>query len=190
MALLILICAGALVGLSVATAVCVNANRAWTAGPADCIVALGAHVWMDGRMSNALTHRCEAALAAWREGLAPTIIVCGGRGHNEPVAEADAMRAWLLERGVPESAVLADSDSVNTRANMAHAKALMDAHGLATAAICTSDYHLCRALRIARDAGIATTGGIPSPSPTDARSWLISRFRETCSWVLYFLKMR
>ena len=187
-ALWILVGLGALAFASVLTAVCLSARGPWTAGPADCIVVLGCHVWMDGRMSNALLHRCEAALAAWESGLAPTIAVCGGQGRNEPAPEADGMRDWLLARGGPEAAILADRDSVNTRANMAHARALMEARGLRTAAVCTSDYHMRRALWIARDAGLPVTGGVPSPSPEDAMSWVASRIRETCSWTLYALR--
>ena len=189
-ALMILACAG-LVGFgAVLTAVCVSAGRAWTAQPADCIVVLGAHVQMDGRMSATLVRRCEAALAAWKGGLAPVILVSGGKGDDEPGAQADYMTAWLRERGVPEAAILREDASHNTLQNLRNAKAVMDEHGLATAALCTSDYHLRRALWLAGDVGLAATGGVPSASPQDAKSWVSSRLRETCSWALYFLRMK
>ena len=179
----------ALTGFALLTAVCVSAGTEWKAEPADCIVVLGAHVWNDGRMSNSLRHRCEAALAAWQEGLAPAIIVCGGQGPDEPGPEADYMAAWMQLHGLPDEALFVDNTSLDTTQNMLNAKAIMAANGMSTAAICTSDYHLRRALWVARDHGLTTTGGVPSPSPTDAKSLIVSRFRETCSWILYFLRV-
>ena len=181
------IAAGALTGLSVLTAVCVCAGRTWPPRDADCIVVLGAHVWMDGRMSNALTYRCEAALAAWERGLAGDIIVCGAQGRDEPETEAAAMRRWMIERGVPEDRVIAEDRSLNTRENLQNARAIMAQRGLRTAAVCTNDYHLTRALWIARDEGVEAVG-IAAPSTRDIVSFVKGRLRETCSWILYFIR--
>ena len=185
--LIVCVALGALVGGSVLTAVCLCARRDFHAEKSDCILVLGAHVWMDGRMSNALTYRCEAALAAWRAGVAPVLIVCGGQGKNEPEPEADAMRRWMLAQGVPEAAVIAENTSRNTRENLINARTIMQARGWTTAAVCTSDYHLTRALWQARDEGIPATG-IPAPSTRDVKSFVRGRLRETCSWILYFLR--
>lgn len=179
--------AGALTGLSVLTAVCVCAGRTYEDRPADCAVVLGAHVWMDGRMSNALTYRCEAALAAWQKGRVSAIIVCGAKGDNEPEAEAVAMRRWMLDHGVPEDRLIAEAESINTRQNLVNAKAIMARNGWRTAAVCTSDYHLTRALWLARDVGLDATG-IPARSTRDPISFARGRLRETCSWVLYFIR--
>lgn len=168
-------------------AVCLGAPKGGARGRADCIIVPGAHVWMDGRMSDSLLYRCRAALAAWRDGVAPVMILCGARGHDEPVTEAAAMRGWMLAQGVPEGALLTDEASVNTAQNLANAKAIMAANGLRAAAVCTSDYHLRRALWIARDVGIEVTG-IAAPSPKRPDVWLRGRLRETCSWALYFLR--
>ena len=173
--------------LAVLTAVCVCAGRTYAPRPADCAVVLGAHVWMDGRMSNALTYRCEAALKAWRSGLCPVIIVCGAQGANEPETEAAAMRRWMIAHGVPEDRVIAEDRSRNTRENLVNARAIMAERGLKTAAVCTNDYHLTRALWLARDEGIPATG-IPAPSTRDAISFIRGRLRETCSWILYFVR--
>ena len=181
------IAAGALTGLSVLTAVCVCAGRTWPPRDADCIVVLGAHVWMDGRMSNALTYRCEAALAAWERGLAGDIIVCGAQGRDEPETEAAAMRRWMIERGVPEDRVIAEDRSLNTRENLRNARAIMAQRGFRTAAVCTNDYHLTRALWIARDEGVEAVG-IAAPSTRDIVSFVKGRLRETCSWILYFIR--
>lgn len=185
--LIVILALGALTGLSVLTAVCVCAGRRYEPKPADCIVVLGAHVWMDGRMSNALTYRCEAALQAWRDGLAPVLIVCGAQGSNEPETEAAAMRRWMIAQGVPEDRIIAEDQSRNTRENLINAREIMAARGYSTAAICTSDYHLTRALWLARDEGIPAVG-IPAQSTRDVVSFVRGRVRETCSWILYVLR--
>ena len=185
--MIILALLGAALGLSVLTAVCVCAERTYAPERADCIIVLGAHVWMDGRMSNALTYRCEAALDAWERGVAPAIIVCGAQGHDEPTTEAAAMRKWMLRHGVPEHAVIAEDTSINTQQNIANAMRIMDERGWTSAAVCTNNYHLTRALWIARDAGLDATG-IAAPSTKDPISFARGRLRETCSWILYFLR--
>lgn len=183
----ILVGIGALVGLSVLTAVCVCAGMEYTPRPSDCILVLGAHVWMDGRMSNALTYRCESALKAWEDGVAPVIIVCGGQGADEPMPEAAAMYAWMREHGVPEDRLIAEDQSKNTRENLINARAIMEARGMKTAAVCTSNYHLRRALWQARDEGLDACG-IAARSTRDPVSFARGRLRETCSWILYFLR--
>ena len=178
---------GAVTGLSVLTAVCVCAGRTYVPEKSDCIIVLGAHVWMDGRMSNALTYRCGAALDAWRNGIAPYIIVCGAQGSDEPTTEAYAMRQWMLEHGVPENAVIAEDKSLNTKQNLQNAHTIMKEHGWQTAAICSNNYHITRALWLAKDENIPATG-IAAPSTKDVISFVRGRLRETCSWILYFLR--
>ena len=185
--LLVIVALGAVTGLSVLTAVCVCAGMEYRTEPSDCIIVLGAHVWEDGRLSNALTYRCEAALEAWKKGIAPTIIVCGAQGRGEPSTEAEAMRGWMLEHGVPEDRVILEPESVNTLQNLSNARDIMASRGFETAAVCTNNYHLRRALWLARDVGIEATG-IAAPSTKDPVSFVRGRVRETCSWILYFLR--
>ena len=186
--LLILFALCAAAGIALVGAVCVRANAVWTPGRADCAVVLGAHVWPDGSMSRTLTRRCEAALGAWEEGLAPTLILCGGQGKNEPRAEAEVMAEWLSARGVPREALQLDTDSHNTRTNLENARAIMAERGMGTALLCTSDYHMQRALWLARDLGLGVAGAVPAPSPQEPVSRIKSRIREACSWVLYWAR--
>ena len=174
-------------GAFVLTEVCVSAADRTPPSPSDCVIVLGARVWPDGRLSNSLEYRCESALEAWRTGVAPAIIVCGGKGANEPEIEAVAMKRWLVAHGVPEAVIYSDETSTNTVENLENARAIMQANGFATAAVCTSDYHLRRALWIARDAGIAATG-LAAKSPRKPDTVVLNRLRESCSWVLYWLR--
>lgn len=178
---------GAIVFLGVLTAVCLCAGRERMAQTSDCIIVLGARVWPSGRMSNSLLYRCESALEAWKSGIAENIIVTGGQGSDEPVAEASAMRAYFLENGVPAENVFAEETSVNTIENFTNAKEIMDTHGWRTAAVVTNDYHVQRALWIARDAGIDACG-IAASSSDRLSTLVLSRLRETVSWCLYAVR--
>ena len=172
---------------TLAALVSVSANREWPPAEADCLVVLGAHIEADGAMSNTLLFRCQAALAAWREGRAPVMILCGGRGPDEPAEQARVMADWMLEQGVPESALRLESASRDTRQNLGNAKAIMDAEGFRSAAICTSDYHMARALWLAKDLGLRAVA-VPAASPLSVTALVRSRAREGLSWALYGLR--
>lgn len=182
---LLIVCAVAGAGLF--AAVCVCARKSRNAVKSDCVIVLGARVWPDGRMSKSLLYRCESALEAWRSGLAQNIIVCGAQGDDEPAAEADVMAAWFVKSGVPEKSVWKDAASVNTQENLENAAEIMAERGWKTAIIATNDYHVQRALWIARDVGIDACA-VAARSPGSAKAWLLSRVREPVSWVLYWLR--
>ncbi len=182
-----LLLAALLAGACVFTAVCVCAGKERTAHTSDCIIVLGAKVWSSGQMSNALRYRCETALQAWKDGVAQHIIVTGGQGEDEPAAEADVMREYFIQNGVPQANVIAEAASVNTIQNLGNAKGIMSPKGWETAAVVTNDYHVERALWIAQDAGLNACG-IAAPSPERISTKLFCRFRESLSWVLYALR--
>lgn len=145
----------------------------------DVIIVLGAQVKEDGTPSVALERRLTAALESYEQNR-QMIIVCGARGTNEPRAEGDVMREWLLARGVQESDVVAETGSFNTRENLRNAKAIMDERGLSQALVVTSDYHVARALMLCRQEGVAATG---KGSPSKPEYFIKNHFREGLSWI-------
>lgn len=150
----------------------------------DVIIVLGAQVKEDGTPSVALERRLTAALESYEQNR-QTIIVCGARGTNEPRAEGDVMREWLLARGVQESDVVAETGSFNTRENVRNAKAIMDERGLSQALVVTSDYHVARALMLCRQEGVAATG---KGSPSKPEYFIKNHFREGLSWIKLVLE--
>ena len=155
-------------------------------GDTQAIIVLGAQVKADGTPSVALQRRLTAALESYREKPA-LIIVCGAQGGNEPRAEGDVMREWLLERGVPEGDVVAETASFNTRENLTYARAIMEHRGLHEALIVTSDYHVARALALCAQAGITATG---KGSPSKPEYFIKNHFREGLSWIKFWLESR
>ncbi|MBP3657214.1 MAG: YdcF family protein [Clostridia bacterium] len=150
----------------------------------DVIIVLGAQVKPDGTPSEALRRRLTAALETYRQHR-QIIIVCGAQGGNEPRAEGDVMRDWLIDAGVPQEDVIAETASFNTRQNLDYAKAIMEHRGLTQALVVTSDYHVARALELCRQAGIRATG---KGSPSKPEYFIKNHFREGLSWIKFWLE--
>lgn len=155
-------------------------------GDSDVIIVLGAQVKEDGTPSVALTRRLTAALESYLE-KPQLIIVCGAQGINEPRAEGDVMRDWLIEKGVRPEDVVAETASFNTRENLVYARAIMEHRGLSQALVVTSDYHVARALALCRQTGIAATG---KGSPSKPEYFIKNHFREGLSWIKLWLESR
>ena len=148
---------------------------------ADAIVVLGAQVAPDGTPMRQLELRLESALELWKQHPC-LIVVCGAQGTNEPDTEANVMAGWLSQKGVPGSMLLKEDASKNTRQNLVNAKSLLP-QSAKNVVIVTSDYHLPRALSLARDImGPSVTG---EGSPILPQYWLRNHLRELGSWGKY-----
>lgn len=169
-------------GLALGALCYAQAHAEQSAGTSDALIVLGAQVYSSGELSPQLALRMEAAWAAYQK-YPRMIVVCGGQGGNEPLPEGEAMRAWLLEKGVPDDQVIAETTSMNTLQNLQNAIALLPASAQRVT-IVTSDYHLPRALQIARDLGVEADG---IGSPCKPEYWMKNHAREVLAWGKYFL---
>lgn len=169
------------------TAVAVNARRMDNPSPADAMIVLGARVYDDGSPSPALQRRLDRAAELYAQGYAPVIVVSGGQGDDEPEPEGTAMKRYLVAQGVPEAQVIAETESYSTQENLENSKAILDGMGLSSVIVVTSDYHLWRALSMAKDAGFTEATGAGSQN---ALTWPVAVrncLQETVSWVKYVL---
>src|SRR5438067_7910633 len=80
-------------------------ERLDTRQPARAIVVLGAAQY-DGKPSPVLRARIDHAIDLWRRGLAPLLIVTGGRGLGDTTSEAAVERRYAISHGIPASAIL------------------------------------------------------------------------------------
>jgi uncharacterized SAM-binding protein YcdF (DUF218 family) len=182
--LLVLVCLGVISACALMGFVYYMETHLPAVKESDVIIVLGAQVKEDGTPSVALERRLTAALDSYME-KNQTIIVCGAQGANEPRAEGDVMREWLLARGVRESDVVAETGSFNTRQNLRNARTIMQERGLSQAMIVTSDYHVARALMLCRQEGIDATG---KGSPSKPEYFIKNHFREGLSWIKFWLE--
>ena len=169
-----------LMGAAVGVLCLAEANPPERVGGNHALIVLGAQVYDNGDLSPQLELRMEAALADWQRN--PVLIVtCGAQGSNEPGPEGEIMRKWLIDRGVPEDMVIAETESRNTRQNLLFAARLLP-ESVKRVCIVTSDYHLPRALALARDLGYQAEG---IGSPCKPEYWIKNHAREVLAWGKY-----
>ena len=136
------------------------------ARPADAIVVLGAAQY-SGQPSGVFEARLQHAVDLWKEGLAPYLIVTGGKLPADITTEAATARAWAIANGVPKEAILGEDRGRNTLESLEGVAAILRTHDLHTVLFVSDRTHMLRVLRMARDLGI-TAWGSPTPtSPTD-----------------------
>ena len=115
--------AGVLAWLGALAAVVAAASRD-RARPAAAIIVMGAAQY-DGRPSPVLRARLDHAVALWHRGLAPRLIVTGGRRAGDRTSEAATGRRYAVAHGVPDSAILMESEGRTTAESMRSAAVLL-----------------------------------------------------------------
>lgn len=150
-----------------------QASRQDGARNADAIVVLGAAQY-DGTPSPALRARLEHALELYEQGLAPTIVVTGGRQQGDRFTEATSGYNYLRARGVPDEAIRKEVQGASTYESMAAVARFLKAEGISEVVLVSSPAHAKRLAGIADDVGL--DAGI---SPTDARPGIREYTRET-----------
>ena len=179
----LLIC-GAVLGFQLIQEGQVKRDPAELEGDYDALIVLGAQVLPTGEPNTQLAWRLDAAGEAWRIHPVP-IVVCGAQGADEPLPEAEAMKKYLMGKGVPEVMIYTDPDSFNTNQNLQNAGVILSAlPGIRKVAVVTSDYHVPRAMALARDMGFEATG---LGSPCKPEYWFKNHARETLAWIKYWL---
>ena len=167
--------------------VCIREGRVQKTVPAaegyDAIIVLGAQVKPDGSPSVQLGWRLDAAYDAWRQKEVP-VVVCGAQGKDEPMTEAEAMKLYLIRNNIPEEDIMTDPASFNTRQNLMNAAELLkQKEHIRQVLVVTSDYHVPRALALAKDLGFEATG---MGSPCKPEYWLKNHAREALAWIKYW----
>ena len=130
----------------------------------DFIIILGCGFRKDGTLPPLLRGRVDRAVSFWREqkqryGREAAFIPSGGQGMDEVMPEAEAMKRYLLEQGIPASRILKEDRSTNTLENMRFSGEIMekkDPRGKAVFA--TTNYHVFRGGIWANRAGVRAEG--------------------------------
>lgn len=119
----------------------------------DAIVVLGAAQY-NGRPSPVLQARLDHAIALYRQGFAPRMIMTGGVGVGDTVSEAVVGRRYAVKAGVPASAILTERSGLNSEASVRAVAALMSKRDLRSALLVSDPFHMLRLRVLARSMGI------------------------------------
>jgi uncharacterized SAM-binding protein YcdF (DUF218 family) len=127
----------------------------WNEPEGDTLIVLGNDAGPRTIIGMESYWRCVYALMAWRRGGFSRLVVSGA----SPLAET--MRDFLTAGGVDPQAIRLESDSRSTRENAVFTSRLLGGHA-GRKVLLTSDYHMFRALRSFRKAGLDV---LPCPIP-------------------------
>ena len=120
----------------------------------DCILVLGCRVYEDGTPSHMLEDRLRRSVELYRAGAAPKLLMSGDHGQRE-YDEVGAMKQYALAEGVSSQDVFMDHAGFSTYESLYRAKEIF---GVEKVIIVTQEYHLHRALQIARALGLEAYG--------------------------------
>lgn len=152
-----------------------QASRQDHAEQAEAIVVLGAAQY-DGRPSPALEQRLDHALELYEAGLAPVIVVTGGRLEGDRFTEATTGYNYLRDRGVPDEAIRKEVQGASTYESLAATARFLRDEGISDVLLVSSPAHTLRLEGIAEAVGLQAT-----VSPTDGTASLPSLLRETAA---------
>ena len=168
--------------------------RIWDEGnqdggrPADAIVVLGAAQY-NGVPSPIYRARLDHAIELYEEGLAPALVMTGGKLPGDRTTEAEAGRKYAISKGVPSDAILVEDQGRTTLESLRTVSQILRDHDLKTAVFVSDRTHMLRVLRIAHDQGIEAFGSPTRTSPIDssASARLRATAHELGALGLYFL---
>ena len=149
----------------------------------DCILILGCMINKDGTLTKLLQGRADRAIefAQMQKDAAGKDIVfvpSGGKGSDEVISEAEAIRNYLVSQGIPEDKILVENKSANTFENIKFSNALInEAYGGTDPklAFSTTNYHVFRSGMYASKQGIKAEG---IGSKTKRYFWVNAFIRE------------
>lgn len=123
-------------------------------GNNDYAIVLGAKV-NNVTPSLSLRYRLESALAYANEYPTVTLVLSGGQGPDEAITEAEAMKNYLIANGIDEKRLIVEGKSTSTYENILFSTELMPST-VKSFTIITSNYHLARSKKIAKELGFET----------------------------------
>jgi uncharacterized SAM-binding protein YcdF (DUF218 family) len=138
------------------------ASRRDEARKSDAIVVLGAAQY-DGRPSRVLAARLDHAYDLYRDGIAPVIVVTGGRQQGDRFTEATAGATYLHRRGVPDDAIMRETTGRSSWESLQASARFLSDRGMRRVVLVSDPYHAARIKAIAKEVGL---DAVTSPTRT------------------------
>lgn len=154
-----------------------STGRADERQPVDAIVAMGAAQY-DGRPSPQLAARLDRVVELWPEGIAPLVVVTGGNLPGDRFTEAGASAQYLIERGIPESALILEDEGASSYESLSSVGVMLESRGLDDVVIVTDPYHSLRSRLIAQEVGLDASVSSTDTSVISGTDSLVQHLRE------------
>lgn len=156
---------------------------------ADVIVVFGAAEY-DGRPSPVYRARLDHAVELYRLGWAPMVIATGGGGYDPRYTEGEVGREYLASQGIPDSRLIAETQSPDTAESARRVANIMRANGIHVCLAVSDGYHMFRIRHMLGREGI-TVVAAPRPNSRPASFWKrqASVAHEIGSYTLWLLHL-
>lgn len=156
----------------------------------DYIIVLGSGL-VDGYVPPLLASRIDKGIEIYenlkKKGHIAKLVMTGGQGSDEPIAEGMAMTTYATDKNIPSEHILTEDKAVDTYENILFSKQLIDADrqtkqtGKLKIITVTNNFHVFRALLWARKVGVKSDG---AGAKTKFYFWINALIREFIA-VLY-----
>jgi vancomycin permeability regulator SanA len=121
---------------------------------ADCILIFGCGVWDDGTPTPMLSDRLKTGIEIYNAGGGDRLLMSGDHGRAD-YDEVNAMKKFAVDRGIESEAVFMDHAGFSTYESVYRAKEVFKVKKVI---LVTQEYHLYRALYVAKALGLDTHG--------------------------------
>jgi uncharacterized SAM-binding protein YcdF (DUF218 family) len=182
--LLFMAVAGALIlFLGITGSRIVRAAGEWPARKADVIVIFGAAQYA-GHPSPVYRARLDHGYELFEKGMAPVVITTGGAGQDPEFSEGGVGRDYLLHRGVPEQALIAETQGSDTAQSATRIANIMRENGMHSCIAVSDAYHVFRIRALLEREGIVVQ---VAPRPESRPHSLWERFRTVMREAMSYL---
>lgn len=126
----------------------------------DYLIILGAGLRGE-TVSLTLMERLEKGVGYLKEYPDAKVIVSGGQGRGESITEAEAMRRYLVRKGIGEERIIKEDRATSTMENIKFSKEILEKQkngNTTNVMIITSDFHMMRAKMLAARNGLKPYG--------------------------------
>lgn len=125
----------------------------------DCIMVLGCGVRQDGSPSGMLKDRLEEGIGLYKGGASDRLLMSGDHGRKD-YDEVNLMKQYAVEAGIPSENIFMDHAGFSTYESMYRARDIFQVKKIV---IVTQNYHMYRALFVARSMGMEAYGVASDP---------------------------
>ncbi len=156
---------------------------------ADAIVVFGAAEYV-GRPSPVFKARLDHAAELYHRGLASIVITTGGAGADPKFSEGAVGRDYLQSLGIPESHLIAETQSVDTAESARRVSTIMHANGMNTCLAVSDGYHIFRIKHmLAREGVVAYGSPRPNSKPQSFGKRNEAVLHEIASYTLWLMRL-
>ena len=152
---------------------------------ADVIVVFGAAEYA-GRPSPVYKARLDHGYELFRQGLAPMVITTGGSAQDPDFSEGGVGKSYLQRRGIPEQALIEETQGADTAQSASRVANIMRANGMRSCIAVSDAYHVFRIRVLLEHEGVQVEVA-PRPESRPRHVW--DRFwavmREASSYLVW-----